>query len=401
MNKKQIIFYSASTPTIMIYKMGRLFKKNGYETFLFAMCEKDRFDYDFYLEAFDNIICSNFQFFKPNIKSLFHLIKKIPSLLKFTVSMKILNPYAVIGICGNNWQLRLVHKYIFKKHPFIYFPYDIISHLYDSREEALKTTKKFEIEAERYCFENSDGIIHKGAPDELDYINERIHRDLKLPKRQLNFLPYCSKEFSVPIDKNKKLNQNKELHVAYVGFFYSNDKTAQKFSNFFKDLSEQKIHVHFYILADHIPKDKEREFILSFFGPITQSEYLHLHKSMGPREIVKEIAKYDLSLWLSHEQFLNELKFCTGHKIASYLEAGLPILHDDSSLFANKLLKDYGVGINFNEKNQKILKNKIFQIDYKKLLRKIEKARLEFDMDENFPRLKEFIERVAKSKKTQ
>ena len=32
--------------------------------------------------------------------------------------------------------------------------------------------KKYEIDAERYCFENADGIMHKGSEDELSHLKK-------------------------------------------------------------------------------------------------------------------------------------------------------------------------------------------------------------------------------------
>jgi len=60
-SKKRIVFFCASSPSVMLYKIGRVLKQNRYDLILFAMCEKDRFDMDFYREAFDKIVCSDFQ----------------------------------------------------------------------------------------------------------------------------------------------------------------------------------------------------------------------------------------------------------------------------------------------------------------------------------------------------
>jgi hypothetical protein len=204
--KKRIVFYSATTPTVLIYRIGKLLRKNNYETILFTMCHKEQFDWDFYSQSFDKIICSNFQFFKPKLKKLPYLISKTPGFLKFLMELKKINPNIVIGMAGNNWQLKLAHKYFFKKYPFVYFPYDILSHFFSSREEALKSEiapRVAEMEAEKYLFENSDGIIHKGAPDELEPLNGRIHEKIEFCPLQLNFQPYCSKEDVIPINKNK------------------------------------------------------------------------------------------------------------------------------------------------------------------------------------------------------
>ena len=62
-------------------------------------------------------------------------------------------------------------------------------------------------------FENSDGIIHKGSPDELnpEYVNDRVlGPNIKLPKFKLSFPPYCSMDFIVPINNKKLSKKDKE-----------------------------------------------------------------------------------------------------------------------------------------------------------------------------------------------
>src|SRR4030042_4403988 len=121
MNRKQIVFYCASHPFEMIYKIAKIFQEKGYETVLVTMSEKDRFNFDFYSDAFDRIICSNFQFFKPSLKTVPYIFKRGLSFIKFLISIKFLKPYVVIGITGANWQLKFLHKSFFKNFPFIYF----------------------------------------------------------------------------------------------------------------------------------------------------------------------------------------------------------------------------------------------------------------------------------------
>ena len=94
----------------------------------------------------------------------------------------------------------------------IYFPYDIRANEYATKEIAKKVRgiPNFEIKAERFCFENADGIMHKGAPNELKYLNGRMLGDnLKICPLDISFLPYCSKEFIIPINKNKLSKKDK------------------------------------------------------------------------------------------------------------------------------------------------------------------------------------------------
>ncbi len=388
-NKKQIVFYCASHPFEMIYKIAREFKKRNYETVLLTMSEKDRFDHEFYSKAFDRIICSNFQFFKPSFKTSLYFLKRGVNLIKFLISMKLVKPHVVIGISGNNWQLKLAHKYLFKKYPFIYFPYDIISHFYNSAEEALKkSTKKFEINAEKYCFENADGIIHKGDPNELNYINGRIHKNLKITKRQLNFLPYCSKEFMFSMNRDKLSKKDKFFHMVSVGGFPPPE---------FKDILNQGIHIHLYFTFKHLPEKQEEEYITNLFKGIEKNKFFHIHKPLSPKELIPEISKYDFGFWTAKpsNKVNIEPTFATGNKLASYLEAGIPFVYNKELIFIDKLMKRYGLSISFDEGNLKNLKKRLQQIDWKKIEKNVITARKELNMEKNFVRLENFIKEIV------
>lgn len=392
--KKQIVFYYATSPSIMIYKIATMFHKRGYETILLTMCEKNRLDYKFLSKAFDKIICSNFQFFKPSFKTLVYTIKRSLSFFKFLISMKLLKPYVVIGISGNNWQLKLVHKHFFRKYPFIYFPYDILSH-------HLKIEAKppnFEIEAEKYCFENCEGIIHKGDPNELNFVEGIIHDKINFSNLQLNFQPYCSKEFVIPINKDKLSKKDKEFHIVYIGFLFNDPPSVKKFTECFEKIMNQKIHIHVYTIIDHIPKKQEEGYIKDFFKHVYKNKYFHLHESLGAKELIPEISKYDFGFWPLQKCRPEETKFSTGNKLASYFEAGLPFIYDDKSIFLNKIMSSNNIKLSYNRRNLKDLKKRIKKLDYEKMVKKVEKIRKDFDMDKNFPRLEKFIYEVVQKK---
>ncbi|MBS3075011.1 hypothetical protein J4429_00970 [Candidatus Pacearchaeota archaeon] len=394
--REPLIFYSASPPSILTYKIAKAFNKNGYKTILIAMCEKEAFDSDFYKDAFNDIIISNFRFFKPNKKTFNYFTKRGFSFLKFLIKIKMLKPSAVIGISGANWQLKLVHKYFFKKYPFIYFPYDILSQFYNSRKEALEDgVKEFELNAERYCLENSDGIIHKGAPNELEFFN---YTDIKLPKFQLNFSAYCSDEFFSPINKNKLSKSDKEIHIAYLGFLFNDKEAYERTMNLLDDFLNQKLHLHAYFQAKHIPQNQAEGYFKEFFLKFMKSKYFHIHQPLGPKEIIKEISKYDYSFWFGTKLRIPEIKYHIGNKISSYLEAGLPIIYSKESLYVDSILRKYKINQLGFKKDIKEIRKKILKLDYKEAEKKIILARQDFNIDKNFPRIREFIEKVIEQK---
>ena len=66
--KKQIVFFE-SFPTVMIYKIAKMFRKKGYETVLIVLLGSGS-SKSFHKDAFDKIIFFNLEFFKIGLKNL-------------------------------------------------------------------------------------------------------------------------------------------------------------------------------------------------------------------------------------------------------------------------------------------------------------------------------------------
>jgi hypothetical protein len=383
--KKQILFYSATTPTVMLYKIGFLLKKNNYETILFTSCQEDMFDKKFYYQAFDKIICSNFTKKKFSLKNF----------VKFFALLKIQKPDAVIGIAGSHSQLKIIRKYFFRNTKFIYLPYDVLSHYFSSREQALKSSMNpglKQIEAEKYLFENSDGVIHKGGEDELDIIDGRLSK-IKIECKTLSFHPYCSKDF---IHEGKKLSKKDgNIHIVYAGFIASAPEHKHVFMNYFRAILKQKMHLHVYVHASHLPPEKRKEYNESLFdADVLNNEFFHLsNETFTPKGIVEEISKYDYALWMAYETDENniEAKYSIGNKISTYLEAGLPIIYNKNSICLNKILEPYNLKIDFDKETMHDIGRRLRGFNYKELALQVKKLRQDFDMDKNFTRINNFI----------
>src|SRR3989338_4855869 len=128
-----------------------------------------------------------------------------------------------------------------------------------------------------------------------------LGNNIKLVQLQISFLPYCSGEFNVPINKNKLSKKDKETHMVFIGSIGSvNPSACNYLLEYFKEIIKQKIHIHIYTKPNTIPK-----------------------------EIIREISKYDYGLWpldykLKNPKITLEPKLATGNKLSSYLEAGIP-----------------------------------------------------------------------------
>jgi hypothetical protein len=331
----------------------------------------------------------------------FSVVKKIRVFFSAFFNILRLRPYVVICRATPSWPCEITLR-LFKKTPVVYFPYDIRSEAFSSRKEVEKYgVKKFEIEAEKYCFENADGIIHKGAPDELDYLDGRVFEKINFTKLKLSFLPYCSKEFVVDFNKNKLSKKDKEMHIVQASSIGSvNPNIALFLFDYLIKITENKIHVHQYTQPNTLTKEEIIDSLKKAYGNKINKKYFHFHDALNPKELVKEISKYDFGIFVpgpgKEGEFHLEAAMNTGNKLASYMEAGIPYIYPPELKYVDELSKKYG--INFCAKDVNDIK-KLKKLDYKKIEKKIDKAREDFDMDKNFPRLEKFIQEVAESKK--
>jgi len=393
MFKKQIIFLEP-WPAVMIYKIARMFKKKGYSTISIRILQNGEEADKFYADAFDEIISFNLNPLKLTPKNahliLKMLLKSVKDIFRAIKSISKIKPYVIIGRAKPSWPCALV-KILFKKYPFIYFPYDIRALDYEEENIGIPN---FELKAEKYCFEKSEGIMHKGGPSELKYLNKSKLGNLNISPFQINFLPYCSEEFIIPINKEKLSKKDKQIHTVYIGAL--SDMSPQGYSlKYCEEFVKQKIHIHIYTTSD-IASNTVIESLL-------ESGYLHLHSILNPKEIIREISKYDFGLFIFPRIPKNhpEKKFEMGNKIASYLEAGIPIIslsYDYANTFADRLIKKYKIGKCLSLRDIKEIK-KIMK-SYKALEENIIKTRQDFLMEKHFFRLEKFVDKIVQKDKS-
>jgi hypothetical protein len=401
---KQIVFLEAY-PTVMTYKIAKIFKENGYETISIKILETEKKSDKFYHEAFSKMISFNMNYLDIKIKNIYLILKMVlknfMNVLNAIKDILKLKPYVIFARTTPSWPCALT-KILFKKNPLIYFAYDIRSSGDLSKKDVKKMQNlpEFKIKAERFCFEHADGIMHKGSPDQLKNINKKVlGEDLKINLLQINFQPYCSKEFITQINKNKLSKLDKEIHTVYIGSVGSAEVNSDNYLlKYFREITKQKIHIHLY-MASNTLLAKFNSFARELKG-ISKSKYLHLHEPLDPKTIIKEISKYDFGLLLPSmpvQKFLG-----SSNKIASYLEAGIPFINYKELIFVNELMKKYDVGISLGEiEDVKNLKKRIKKINYKKLEKNVIKARQDYLIENQFLRLEKFVEKVVEKTKLQ
>ncbi|MAG02061.1 hypothetical protein CMI42_01885 [Candidatus Pacearchaeota archaeon] len=413
--KKQIVFIE-SYPEIMTYKIARILRKKGYETISIRLLKSKGLSEDFYKKAYDKIIHFNLAYHKINIKNIPSILKSsimgMKDFLKAYNQIRKLKPYLVVGRAYPSWPIAMA-RYLYKG-PLIYFPYDIrsitqVSQTKESKNETkrLSDLKQFELDAEKYCFKNADGIIHKGSPEEIEHLKNGIYKDVKICNKIINILPYCSEEFIVPINNNKLSKKDNEIHTVYIGASGGTDPkgTCDELFDYSWPLVNKKIHVHFYIKPNTLTKDEIVRLYKNAAGDLFDTGYFHLHHPLEPDEIVQEISKYDYGLtFYNHvgdDQGYSDLnaKFTTGNKIASYFEAGLPLFYSTAFDFLHETMKKYNLDLPIKDlKDAEKIGEKIKDLDYNKLIERVSAAREDYLMEKHFPEIEKFFKEVAEKK---
>jgi hypothetical protein len=391
--KKQIIFVE-STPSIVNFKIAKSLKKEGYETISITFLKSDK---TFYNEAYSKMICFNLESFSGTPKNALKIFLKNSHIIKIYLEIKKLNPYVIIG-CPTPYPLWIhaLTRIICKKIPFIFFPYDVNILKYKKEEYYKKAKiKNFELKAEKYLFENSNGIIFKG--DEEKYTKNIFN--IKCPI--LKFPPYCDKDFIVPINPNKISKKDKELHLVYIGYIEDEPENpiafglgSWKYS--IENILAQKMHLHIYSGQYYEIKQSKT------YKPFLENKYFHLHSPLGPKEIIKEISKYDFGVWFPNFNF-NVLKkefAITGaaNKVASYLEANLPFLYRKEFEVTDKLMNKYKINLGFDNGELKDIRKKIERLKYSKFMKNVEKLKKDYIIDKNINKLENFINKVVTNK---
>lgn len=327
-------------------------------------------------------------------KIISYVIRKIPSIIKVIYrinGIKKIKPDFVIARATPNWLCWLAKK-TFNNSPFIYFPYDVRSNCYKNLDEALRLgIPKMEISAEKYCFEKSDGIIHKSDEDELKILNNEVLGNIKINCPTLYFFPYCLKKFFSPINEKEKLSKkDKNIRLVYVGHVPFDEGWIDGI----EQLSKQKIYLHLYSKTVNLSQLEEENRIKRSLNKVLNNKYLKIHKAVSQELLSKEISKYDYGMYSYSTKEEINAAMATGNKLASYMEAGLPIICPEWYKSTAKIIKGYKIGLIFKPHQFNFLKDTIKKSNYKKLQKNILKTREKLCMEKQFPRLLEFFKEV-------
>lgn len=271
--------------------------------------------------------------------------------------------------------------------PIVFDPTDITSMRFQHYE-----TENAELEAERYCFMHASGYIHKGP--EIEYVRQTYGFD----RPTLHFDNYCLDEWIVQNPLPKLSQHNGEWHLAFAGaiaplYFSAKNWGYKQYGGLADTLKDQQIHLHLYVAPN------QSNALISYRRIAARNPYLHLHQTVPPHQISKEISQYDFGLWIHPRTDNSRIRdwmwrTAIGNKFYTYLESGIPLLVNDDIQYGSSRVEQLGVGLVVKIHELDHLKEMLDTADIHRLQENVRSARQTLMMSSEINRLEAFYDEV-------
>jgi hypothetical protein len=270
--------------------------------------------------------------------------------------------------------------------PTIFDCYDITSVFV---EPGKMTPRQWE--DERFCFERPAGVILKAGED---YVRE--HYNITAPV--LIFRDYCVPEAIVNEALPKLSAQDGELHLVYTGMVFPmgyppGPYARSQYLGLARQLDDAKVHFHIY------PTPFSGKLDLSAYEAFArESPYFHLHASVPPGELPREISQYDWAMQIHDPTgttlHIEQFTYTMGNKTFTYLEAGLPQVVNDELVACAEVVREWGIGATLPIAQIGGLADLLRVQDLDAIGANVARARAELSMPVQIKRLERFYERV-------
>jgi hypothetical protein len=236
-----------------------------------------------------------------------------------------------------------------------------------------------EIEAEKYCYTNADGVLARSGSLVKLFQEKNINTPIRL------FEDRCNKKFFQPIWLGSG-PKGKEWSVVYPGIFYPMHFDKRLFGDIQfvplgKLFAKEKIHFHLY------PSPHHNYLYSEYEAEAARNPYFHIHPTVDFDNIHQEISKYDFG-WQAHDfskaAFFSETskQFELSIKFYSFLEAGLPIIVNELLERGKKIIKDTGAGLCIGNNAPQGLREIIENSDVATIRKNVEHARQVLEIDQ-------------------
>ena len=280
---------------------------------------------------------------------------------------------------------------------------DIYDNLAGMLKEASLVNLKQQIEKERYCLENADGVCCRNL--ETQYAKKSL--GYKMKGLKIFFPEYCWGNHS----HFPKLSEtDNTLHVVYGGSIWVEKIYGEDIENGFlwlaRLLAKHGIHFHLYPGQGEVGPDFNDKFS-EYINLQETTTFFHLHMPVPPKQWIKEISQYDAGVYIFRSLLVGvepkqytttQAKLSYSNLVPDFVDADVHLLANDG-LFVTHLCKRLGVCTTVT---MECLDNrKFWDSTFQKIkgnMHRFVKARKEWSIEKNCHRLVEFYERICSDK---
>lgn len=272
----------------------------------------------------------------------------------------------------------------------------VILNLYDMLT-GVKTDNMLAVEAEKFCFLNSAGVIHKSRPNAID---KYVRPICNVQAPVLHFYPFCWDRYLVPENIKKLSDEDGVPRLVYTGIvtLSNTDKLTRghdQLAPIIKAITIQNIYCHIYYNPETGVKDN---YYQEYFDLAEKDTYFTFHSPLPSDKLNHAIAKYDYG-FIIHDirgTLTSDIEcdISTANKVFTYLEAGLPIIVGNTFRAVADFVEEYKIGLVVDPTDLSGLSKTLQTIDYKELKRNVIRARNGLSIDNNIYKLDQFIESI-------
>ncbi len=373
-NKKCVIFI-ADEMSPRIEKIGYALKRKGIKIVIFLQ-----------KKGIEEVVCN-----KENVYDKMYKFKNIRELYFLCLKFKPLVYHIFSTCCVEKWIVFLIKN---KHHigKVVYDPYDIYRDMYGEKNKCY-------IKYEKFCLENSDGIVCRNF--QTQYLKNKYGYCFK--GKRLLFMDYCWNHNS-PVKYPKA--DEEELCIVYGGrllphrsnnllsqiewdglssWIETTKKYKAKMVVIASNMTDKNEFKDFYRLAKRNPN-----FILK--GKMDLNALIKYENRMDYGTDTFELAK-DQKKSFKDFNFAAREKYCATNKYFDYIDAGIPIICGRPSEMLGRYLEKYGIVFRctLEELPERMDELKQRRNEY---AANVAKARKELSIEKQIPRLIRFYKQL-------
>ena len=299
--------------------------------------------------------------------------------------------------------------------------YDLIAGMYADEFLARRPDLTDQIERERYCLEHADGLCCRSRevafvgsalgyntaprllfpdgcwnmPQENTHGTERTAT--QVPRKD-------SRHSSLATEASRSVAT--ELHTVYAGhmpldvanaggLFGHGSKLWQA-----RTLADQGIHFHLYPWCDR-PWSELRAELGEYHELERSSKYFHLHQPVAADDLIGELSRYDLAMFLYNEFVCPEqtaatyskakLRSAASNKLFDFIDAGLPVVHTAAEgSYQSSLLDKHDIRIELGGVPPGEWGDVLRSVDIESVRQRVADARKDYDVRRHVAELIDF-----------